>query len=164
MADPEDIYRGFVAEEAAATEERGATLGPLAAYQAFQQCLSTQDFGRLGDVVDLEGYTETCLGLTGWTTGFEVAWRNFQRNMIAPFSDMTFSPQEVVEGRHAVVIRNRVEATHTGEFLGIAATGRRIAWDNVAIVHVRDGRVVGQWAQPDLYGIYRQLLAADAGM
>jgi predicted ester cyclase len=162
MAEPVDIYRGFVAEEAAATADRGTTPGPLAAYQAFQECLSAQDFGRLGEVVDLVGYTETCLGLTGWTTGFEVAWRNFQRNLLAPFSHMTFTPQEVVEGRHTVVIRTLIEATHTGEFIGIAPTGRRIAWDNIAIAHVKDGRVVGQWIQPDLYGIYRQLTAADA--
>jgi predicted ester cyclase len=162
MAEPVDIYRGFMAEEAAANAEQEAATGPLAAYQAFQECLSTQDFGRLGEVVDLAGYTETCLGLTNWTTGFEVAWRNFQRNMLAPFSDMTFSPQEVVEGRHTVVIRTLIEATHTGEFLGIAPTGRRIAWDNIAIAHVKGGRVVGQWIQPDLYGIYRQLTAADA--
>ena len=79
--------------------------------------------------------------------------------MIDPFSDMTFTPQEVVEGRQAVLIRVRVEATHTGEYLGIAPTGRRIAWDYIAIAHVKDGRVVGQWIQPDLYGIYRQLTA-----
>jgi predicted ester cyclase len=158
MAEPVEIYRAFVAEEeAAAAAERGATLGPLAAYQAFQQCLSSQDFGRLGEVVDLAGYTENCLGLTGWTTGFEVAWANFQRNMLAPFSDMTVAPQEVVEGRQALLLRARVEATHTGEFLGIAPTGRRIAWDYVAIAHVKDGRVVGQWIQSDLYDIYRQL-------
>jgi predicted ester cyclase len=156
MVDPEEIYRGFVAEEEA---ERGATAGPLAVYQAFQQCLNTQDFGRLGEVVDLAGYTENCLGLTGWTTGFEVAWRNYQRNMLAPFSDMTFTPREVVEGGQALLIRARVEATHTGEYLGIAPTGRRIAWDYIAIAHVKDGRVVGQWLQSDLYGIYRQLTA-----
>ena len=33
-----------------------------------------------------------------------------------------------------------------------------LPWDAVNIVYVRDGRVVGQWAQPDLYGMRRQLL------
>ena len=40
---------------------------------------------------------------------------------------------------------------------GVAPTGRRIEWDHVAIVKVKAGRVVGQWAQPDLWGIYAQL-------
>jgi predicted ester cyclase len=162
MTEPVEIYRAFVAEEAVAAAER-ATPGPLSAYQAFQECLSMQDYGRLGEVVDLAGYTENCLGLTGWTTGFERAWRNYQQNMIAPFQDMTFTVDEMVEGQHTVVVRTRVEATHTGTFSGLAATGRRIAWDNIAIVHVKDGRVVGQWAQPDLQGIVQQLTAAGTG-
>jgi predicted ester cyclase len=68
----------------------------------------------------------------------------------------------VVEGRQAVLIRSRIAATHTGEFLGLAPTGRRIAWDYIAIAHVKDGRVVGQWLQSDLYGIYRQLTEGGA--
>ncbi len=75
------------------------------------------------------------------------------------FRDMAATVEEVVEGETSVVIRSHVEATHVGEFLGILATGRRIAWDAVAIVHTSNGRVVGMWSQPDLYGIYRQLTA-----
>jgi hypothetical protein len=45
--------------------------------------------------------------------------------------------------------------------MGIPATGRRIAWDFVAMVHVTDGRVVGQWIQFDLWGIYQQLTTAN---
>jgi predicted ester cyclase len=58
-----------------------------------------------------------------------------------------------------VVVRGRAEATHTGDFLGIAPTGRRVTSDPVALVWVHDGRVVGQWAQPDLWAIHRQLTA-----
>jgi predicted ester cyclase len=50
-----------------------------------------------------------------------------------------------------------ITATHTGEFLGIAPTGRQLEWDHIAIVKIDNGRVVGQWAQPDLWGIYKQL-------
>ncbi len=122
--------------------------------------LNAGDFGHLGEVVDLEGYTENCLGLTGWTTGFDVAIRNYRKNILSAFSDMQTTDVDIVEGQDAVAIGTRIEATHVGEFLGVPATGRRIAWDLVAIVHVRDGRVIGQWAQPDLWGIHRQLTAA----
>jgi predicted ester cyclase len=117
------------------------------------------DFAHLGDVVDLDGYTEICLGLTGWTTGYDVALRNYMKNMVEPWREMEFSEEQIVEGVDAVTIRQHVKATHTGEFLGVAPTGRRIEWDAITIVSVKDDRVVGQWAQPDLYGIQRQLLA-----
>jgi predicted ester cyclase len=99
---------------------------PLEIYSAFQQRLQSQDYARLGEVVDLQGYTENCLGLTGWTTGFDIALQNFANNILAPFSDLEFTPQDVIEGGDAVTIRNRVEATHSGTFLGIPATRRRI--------------------------------------
>jgi len=63
----------------------------------------------------------------------------------------------VIADDNAVVTRLHTEATHTGEFLGISPSGRRISWDAINIVQVKDGRVVGQWAQPDLWGIYKQL-------
>jgi predicted ester cyclase len=133
--------------------------GPLAVYRAWQRSLATGDMAQVGAVVDLAGYRDICLGLTGETTGYEVALANYLRNMVAPWADMTSTEVEVVEGSEAVTVHSRVEATHVGEFLGVAPTGRRIAWDNVSIVRVRGGRVIGQWAQPDLWGIHRQLTA-----
>jgi len=46
---------------------------------------------------------------------------------------MTFDGHSV-EATDTVVNRSRIEATHVGEFLGIAATGRRVAWDSLALV------------------------------
>jgi predicted ester cyclase len=86
-----------------------------------------------------------------------VARANYVKNLVVPWADVKASEEEVIDGGEAVVIRSRTEATHVGEFLGVAATGRRISWDSIAIVWVKDGRVVGQWAEPDLWGIYRRL-------
>jgi SnoaL-like polyketide cyclase len=55
------------------------------------------------------------------------------------------------------MLRTDTSATHTGEFLGVPPTGRRVECDSVGIVRVENGRVVGEWAQPDLLGIYRQI-------
>lgn len=132
---------------------------PLAVYRAWQRALASQDMNAMAQVVDLEAYHEICLGLTGWTTGYSIALANYMKNMVAPWSDMVTTEEEVVEGEEAVTVRLSIEATHVGPFLDIAPTGRRIRWDHVSIVRVKDGRVVGQWAQPDLFGIYRQLTA-----
>lgn len=96
--------------------------------------LHSHDFDHMGDVVDLDGYTEICLGLTGWTTGYEIASKNYLRNMVEPWSDQIVTEADSIEGEGAVVTRSHVEATHTGEFLGVAPTGRRIEWDAVTIV------------------------------
>lgn len=54
-------------------------MSPLAIYRQFQSPLWAGEYGRLGEVVDIDGYTENCVGLTGWTTGLEVALRNYQQ-------------------------------------------------------------------------------------
>jgi predicted ester cyclase len=158
MTDSKSIYREFIDEESAAAAARPRKETPLRISDRWRKALSG-DPARIGETVDLAGYTENCLGLTGWTTGFELAVANLKRNMFVPWRDMTSTVEEVVEGENTVVIRSRNEATHVGEFLGIAPTGRRVAWDAIAIIHTREARVVGMWAQADLYGIYRQLTA-----
>jgi predicted ester cyclase len=119
--------------------------------------LRTQDFAGLDDVVDVAGYTEICLGLTNWTVGHDVALRNYYKNLVQPWTDVEVEEEQVVVGPETVVVRSHMKATHVGEFLGIAGTGRRVEWDNIALVQVANGRVIGQWAQPDLFSIYRQI-------
>ena len=92
-----------------------------------------------------------------------MALANYARNILAAFSDMQFTTEDVIEGSRGLAIRSRIVATHTGTFLGIQPTHRQIAWDMVAMVHTQEGRVVGQWIQPDLWGISQQLTSASAG-
>jgi predicted ester cyclase len=123
----------------------------------WKERMRARDFEHLGDIVDLDGYTEICLGLTGWTTGYDVALKNYVKNMVQPWTEMEVEEEQVVDGPETVVVRSHTRATHSGEFLGIPGTGRRIEWDAITMVQVKDGRVVGQWAQPDLFSIYRQI-------
>ncbi len=98
-----------------------------------------------------------CLGLTGWTACFDIALRNFARNILSAFSDLQFTDQDVIEDQDTVTIRTRNERTCA--FPGVPATGRRGAWDNTSLLYTQDGRIVGQWVQPDLWRIYQQITA-----
>ena len=42
---------------------------------------------HMGAVVDFRLYTEICLGLTGWTNGYDVALKNYVKNMVDPWAD-----------------------------------------------------------------------------
>src|SRR5690242_11346816 len=132
---------------------------PLEIYKEYQGRLRARDFEHLGEVVDLEGFRDICVGLFDWTTGFETAYQNLTRNMLLPFTDWHTTIEDAVEGQDAIVVRSRAEATHVADFLGIPATGRRVSWETVTIVKVKDGRVVENRSQPDLWGIYQQLSA-----
>jgi predicted ester cyclase len=134
---------------------------PLEVYRSFQQVLLTGDFARLPEVTDVEGYTEKCEGLTDWTTGIQVALANYQRNVLSALNDLRGTEQTVVEGADTVVIRTLYEATHTGTFLGIAPTGRQIAYEAVDILRIANDRIVWRYLLMDLYSIEQQLRQAE---
>jgi predicted ester cyclase len=134
---------------------------PLEVYRQFQQYLITNDFALLPEVADVAGYTEQCVGLTEWTTGLEIALANYQRNIVAAFSELRCREETIVEGSDAVVIRSRYEAVHTGSFLTIAPTGRHISYEAVDMFRVADGRIVWRYLLLDLYGIQQQLLRPE---
>jgi steroid delta-isomerase-like uncharacterized protein len=63
---------------------------------------------------------------------------------------------EVAEG-DTVAVRFRVTARHTGPFLGVAATGRRLEWTGMGWLRVRDGQVIERRNITDVHGILQQL-------
>jgi steroid delta-isomerase-like uncharacterized protein len=69
--------------------------------------------------------------------------------------------QDVIASDDLVALRLVVTATHTGNLLGIPATGLPVRWDAVDIYRVTDdGKISEQWAFEDLAAILGQLGAA----
>jgi steroid delta-isomerase-like uncharacterized protein len=70
--------------------------------------------------------------------------------------------QDVIASGDLVAIRLVVSATHTGNLLGVPATGRPVQWDAVDIYRVtNDGKINEQWAFEDLAAILSQLGAVS---
>jgi predicted ester cyclase len=133
---------------------------PLEVYRRFQSYLLTGEFGRLGEVADLDGYTENCVGLTGWTTGLATALRNFQENIAARLTDMAPAEDDVIQTEDMLVIRGSYEVTHSGEFLGVPPTGRRVSYDFVDMYRVTGGRIVWRYLLCDWKGLRDRLTSA----
>lgn len=132
---------------------------PLEIYNAWQSRQMAGDVEHLGEFVDLEGFRDICIGLSNWTTGYEAAFQNLTRNILIPWTDWHATIEAIVEGQDALVVRQHAEATHVADFLGIPATGRRVSWEVVTMVKVKDGRVIENFTLLDLWGIYQQLTA-----
>jgi predicted ester cyclase len=133
---------------------------PLEIYRRFQSCLLGGEFGRLGEVADMDGYTENCVGLTGWTTGLMTALRNYQDKVASAFSGMSGSEEDIIEAGDTLVIRSVMTATHSGEFMGIPATGRTVTYDAVDMFRVKDSRIVWRFLICDWKSVTDQLTAA----
>jgi steroid delta-isomerase-like uncharacterized protein len=57
----------------------------------------------------------------------------------------------------AVALRYSVEGVHTGDFRGLAPTGKTITWNHSAFAHVECGRISEMWAEIDQLDRLRQL-------
>jgi len=141
------------------TKEKKPMASPLEIYHEWQRRQHAREFEHLGEVVDLEGFRDICIGLSDWTTGYQAAFQNLNRNILIPWADLQMTVEEMIEGQDAVVVRLHLEGTHVSEFLGVPATSRRAAWEAVTIVEVKDGRVVENYTLLDLWGISQQLTA-----
>jgi steroid delta-isomerase-like uncharacterized protein len=69
--------------------------------------------------------------------------------------------RRVAEGDH-MVSHWTVTGTQKGEFLGIPPTGRRIEISGMALVHVKDGKVLSERVYFDRLGMLEQLGVAPA--
>src|SRR5947209_17090487 len=47
--------------------------------------------------------------------------------------------------------------THRGEFLGVAPTGRKIQFETVDVMRVRDGKIAEHWGVANLFSLMQQL-------
>ena len=75
------------------------------------------------------------------------------RSFIGALPDLNAQEEDIVADGDTVAVRFVVEATHEGELLGIAPTGRRVRWDAVDVYRIRDGRISEEWAADDLTAI-----------
>ena len=76
------------------------------------------------------------------------------------FPDLAAEIHDQVVDGDKVWTRKTFSGTHEGEFLGIPPTGKRVAWDVIDIVRMRDGRFVEHWNVVDAAGLMAQLGAA----
>jgi len=113
----------------------------LQAYRRYRELADRGEFSRVGEVLD-ENWIENCLGLTGWTLGLDIALANLQAGFGQAFSGLQVTEHEVIEDGDALVIRGENSGTHTGWFLGIEPTGRRVSWEYLDMYRVgADGRL-----------------------
>jgi predicted ester cyclase len=75
------------------------------------------------------------------------------RGFIGALPDLNAQEQDIVAAWDTVALRFVVEATHQGDLLGIAPTGRKVRWDAVDVYRFKDGKITEEWAADDLTAI-----------
>ena len=84
------------------------------------------------------------------------------RGVYQSFADFKHEVQEVFAVDDRVILRIIDRATHTGDFEGIAATGRQITIGQISIVRVVDDKIAEIREEADMLGLMQQLGAISA--
>ena len=79
------------------------------------------------------------------------------QSIVAGFPDVRASLEELLADGDRVIERTSAVATHTGEFNGIPATGNTVAWTEIHIYRMEDGKIAEMWSEIDLLTLLAQL-------
>lgn len=120
---------------------------------------------RKFDVADLliaPSHALTDPTVSGSAVGPE-AYKRQVRNFISAFSDLKFTVEDAISEREKLVAAWTVTGTHDGEFLGIAASGRKIFVNGITIHQIRNGKILDSLAIWDALALFQQIGAPLPG-
>ena len=93
----------------------------------------------------------------GTKNGLREFQDNWQRPFQAAFSDkVCIDEARLTQGEWCAAF-GRQEATHSGEFMGIAPTGKRVEIRYMDFWKVVDGKIVDNWVMVDFPSVMQQL-------
>jgi predicted ester cyclase len=88
--------------------------------------------------------------------------KEWARSMYATFGNLRFTILDMIAEDDRVALHWRVDATHQGDYLGIAVTGKAVTFQGIALLRIADGKIVEDIAYWDDLSILQQLGAAPA--
>jgi predicted ester cyclase len=83
--------------------------------------------------------------------------RQLHDALMPAFPDMKLPLQDFVAEGEKVLVRLRVQATHTGPFGDMPPTGKKIDIAVLDLFQIRNGKLIEHWALLDNLGMLKQL-------
>jgi steroid delta-isomerase-like uncharacterized protein len=96
-------------------------------------------------------------GLPGGPMRGPAAFRPIFNAFTGAFPDIHIDVEQAITEGAVVAARCRVTGTHTGEGLGVAATGRPIDFQGMLLATIVDGQIRSGWNCFDFLTMYQQL-------
>jgi steroid delta-isomerase-like uncharacterized protein len=119
------------------------------ALRRFMDAANSGDLDEIDSLVHPDAVIRTPLPVSGLKDVFV--------RLRTAFPDLHVSVEDVIAEGDKVVCRNRVTGTHLGEYMGRAATGRAVSYEEMFVVRFVDGLVAETWGVVDVLTQLRQL-------
>ena len=129
-----------------------------ALFKRFHDAANTGDFDFLAKTIDElvapDAVIRTPLPIDA--TGAELL-KQVWAMLLRVYPDIHLTVEDLIAEGDKVVARNTVTATHQGEFMGVAPTGKSVTYNEMFIFRFADGRVVETWGVVDVYAQMKQI-------
>jgi steroid delta-isomerase-like uncharacterized protein len=86
-------------------------------------------------------------------------FRIFHRNLRSALPDIDIQIDDIISEGDTVAVRITLNATHTGQGLGVAPTGNKVRIAGIIMVRFADGKIVRGWNSWDQLGLLQQIKA-----
>jgi steroid delta-isomerase-like uncharacterized protein len=120
----------------------------------YQEIYNSNDLDRLTEVISEDLLTPNIM--PGIPQGLEGA-KAAHRIMVAGFPDYQTLIEDMISEGDKVAARIKMTGTHTGEFMGVPPTGRRISFTGIYLARIANGKIVEHWGEEDTVSLLQQL-------
>ncbi len=120
----------------------------------YQEIYNSNDLDALSEVLADDLLTPKIM--TGIPSGLEGA-KAAHRIMQQGFPDFQTTIEDLIAEADQVAVRITIRGTHTGQFLNIPPTGKRVEFSGMYIVRVENGKIAEQWSEEDSVSLLAQL-------
>jgi steroid delta-isomerase-like uncharacterized protein len=120
----------------------------------YQEAYNAEDYAALAEVLAADVHTPNIARVM--PPGLEGAIAVHKTTLLGMPDYRTIIEDLIAEG-DKVVARVTITGTHTGDFWGVPATGRRINLTAIYIVRIADGKIVEHWGEENGIKVFRQL-------
>lgn len=73
------------------------------------------------------------------------------------FPDLRLTTEDVIAEGDKVVLRYSARGTHSGDLMGIPATGKRVLMAGIEILRIDQGKIVERWSYDNELSVMQQL-------
>jgi len=84
-------------------------------------------------------------------------YKEMYHDLAGAFTDFHCEIEDMIAEGDRVMVRTTITGTHTREFWGVDPTGKQISVTEIAVVRIKDGKIVEEWGSPDLFSLMQQL-------
>jgi predicted ester cyclase len=84
-------------------------------------------------------------------------WKVLIVDLRRVFPDLTVTIEDVVVAGDRAAVRSITRGTHSGEFLGVSATGKKIQYEAFDIHRLENGLIAQTWHLEDYFSIAAQI-------